>query len=91
MPVKLTIYTQNWKCPRREYVDDCEYPPNFNREKETVKKFRGYTDMANWLDKNRQFKNRVMIVKPIPLKRMSGIKKVVFDGIGTWVEKYGHI
>lgn len=56
-----------------------------------TKKFGSYTKMADWLDANKRYKNRVMSVAPIPLKRVSSIRRVVFDGVETWVEKYGYV
>ena len=91
MPVKLKIYKQKWRCPT-DYPDRCEYPKRFDRKKiVTVENFRGFEQMANWLDKNKQHAKKVMFVMPHKIKRAGAIRKVVFDGVDTWVERYGHI
>lgn len=91
MAIKLKIYDQKWMFPRKGYVDDCSYPQNFKRKKILKKNFRGYAEMADWLDENVKYKNKIITVNRIPLKRVGGIRKVVFDGVDTWVEKYGHV
>ena len=91
MPIKLKVYKQKWHCPT-DYPDECDYPKKFDRKKRiATEKFRGYEKMAEWLEQNPQYADHVMITSPLPLKRVGAIKKVVFDGIEIWVEKYGRI
>ena len=90
MVIKLKIFSQKWKCPS-QYSDKCRFPKNFKMDKIAEEKFSSYVKMANWLDKNKKYRNRVMMVSPPKPRSLKSIRKVVFDGVDTWVENYGHV
>ena len=90
MVIKLRIYKQKWKCPT-QYSDECRHPKNFKPEKIAEKNFSSYVKMADWLDKNKKYRNRVMMVGPPRPRTLASLRDVVFDGVDTWVQNYGHV
>ena len=91
MVIKLKIFKQKWVCPT-QYSDECRWPENFKPEEQIAEeKFSSYVKMADWLDKNKKYKNRVMMVSPPRPRTLASIRKVVFDGVGTWVENRGNV
>ena len=91
MPIKLKVFKQKWICSTRD-PDECKWPKKFSPEKIVeVKSFTSYVKMADWLDEHKQLANHVMLVSPMPSRSLTGIRKVVFDGADTWVERYGHV
>ena len=91
MPIKLIVFTQSWKCPKKGFPDECIFPKEFSRQKLDESFFPSYVKLANWLDKNKKYKNKVMIARPPKPTSLKSIRRVVFDGVDTWVENYGHV
>ena len=75
---------------RSKYLDDVWFDGDVKKARTIKKKsFRGFVDMANWLDKNKGYKWHVMYARSSKAIGLS--KKVVFDGVGVWVENNGVI
>ncbi|GAG98604.1 unnamed protein product, partial [marine sediment metagenome] len=60
-------------------------------DKIAEKNFSSYVKMADWLDENKKYKNRVMMAGPARPRTLLSMRRVVFDGAATWVERRGDI
>jgi len=89
MAVTLRILDVKYN-QRGEYIDDAWYKGDISKAKLIKKKtFKGYIEMAEWLEKHKKYKWNVMFVRTANMIGLS--KKVVFNGISVWVEDYGLI
>ena len=59
-----------------------------DRNERHTKTFRKYTDIANYLDANLQYKNKKIFL----FNSICGLpKNVTFDGVCTYIEGYGNV
>lgn len=80
--MQLTILKQEWE-------NGDQFPQRLNFKHKIGRfPFRKYTDIADYLDSHPEFKNKVMILRSH--NQVMG-KKVIFDGVDTFIEGRGHI
>src|SRR3990167_1445254 len=84
--LKLIITNQNWQTVKN--VDNAEFPNTVNWKTATKILFSKYTDIAEYVEKHKNLKNRVMLVKHP--KQVLG-NKVVYDGVNVYVENRGFV
>ena len=88
--IKLSIYNEEYN-HRQGHIDE------WHCSKEISKRiyrghFKSYVDIANFLDAHAtEYKNKIMFTVNSATKTLLGIKKVVFDGVQTYVEDRGLI